>query len=520
MGFGASRLDVRLVPAALVSWIVTAAGIVWPIGNVCALCCVVVALGGGALWWCVARRSWHAPRLGSISAGLVAVGMVGAGYGLAVALRSEAVDRHPITVAFGTSALVTVTPSESPVSLGRGRLMFRATVQRLRDDETSGRVVVFARALDFGELMVGQPVQFRARISRPARHDLTVAVFNATGRPTVGRAGPVHRAAHIVRHRFAAAVREVLPADQATMLPALVLGDTSTVTALTSREFRAAGLTHLTAVSGANVTIVCAAALVSARLIGPRAAVVCAAVALVAFVILVQPTASVLRAAVMGAIALVGMLSARRRQAIPALSGSVLVLLAAAPHLAVDIGFALSVAATGALVVIAPVWSRRLVDRGCPKVLADALAVAAAAQLVTAPLVAAISGRVSRGGQSGGGGRDRADHRAGQRCGRAGRAVAGRRAGADPVHRARSVVGVARGALGVGCARGDRSGGRRSARRTAGRWRHRVHGCAVALALVSRGHVQNDGGGRHMSACLVAVRAGRPFVTPSWGERG
>lgn len=42
----------------------------------------------------------------------------------------------------------------------------------------------------------------------------------------------------------------------------------------------------------------------------------------------------------------------------------------------------------------------------------------------------------------------------------------------------------------------------------------------VALALVSRGHVQNDGGGRHMSACLVAVRAGRPFVTPSWGERG
>lgn len=260
MGFGASRLDVRLVPAALVSWIVTAAGIVWPIGNVCALCCVVVALGGGALWWCVARRSWHAPRLGSISAGLVAVGMVGAGYGLAVALRSEAVDRHPITVAFGTSALVTVTPSESPVSLGRGRLMFRATVQRLRDDETSGRVVVFARALDFGELMVGQPVQFRARISRPARHDLTVAVFNATGRPTVGRAGPVHRAAHIVRHRFAAAVREVLPADQATMLPALVLGDTSTVTALTSREFRAAGLTHLTAVSGANVTIVCGGA--------------------------------------------------------------------------------------------------------------------------------------------------------------------------------------------------------------------------------------------------------------------
>ena len=151
----------------------------------------------------------------------------------------------------------------------------------------------------------------------------------------------------------------------------------------------------MTAVSGANVTIVCAAVLFSARLIGPRAAVVLAAVALVAFVIVVQPTASVLRAAVMGAIALLGILSSRRRQAIPALSATVLMLLAVAPHLAVDVGFALSVLATAALVVIAPVWSRRLVARGCPKPLADALAVAWAAHVVTAPLVAGISGRVS-----------------------------------------------------------------------------------------------------------------------------
>jgi competence protein ComEC len=109
----------------------------------------------------------------------------------------------------------------------------------------------------------------------------------------------------------------------------------------------------------------------------------------------VQPTASVLRAAVMGAIALAGMLSSRRRQAIPALSATVLVLMAIAPHLAIDVGFALSVVATAALVVIAPAWSRRLAARGCPKPLADALAVAWAAQLVTAPLVAGISGRLS-----------------------------------------------------------------------------------------------------------------------------
>jgi competence protein ComEC len=116
---------------------------------------------------------------------------------------------------------------------------------------------------------------------------------------------------------------------------------------------------------------------------------------LLVFVIVVQPSASVLRAAVMGAITLLAVVSHRRRQAIPALSASVIVLMIGAPELAVDIGFALSVSATAALVVIAPAWSRRLVARGWPKALADAVSVAVAAQLVTAPLVAAISGRFS-----------------------------------------------------------------------------------------------------------------------------
>jgi competence protein ComEC len=179
------------------------------------------------------------------------------------------------------------------------------------------------------------------------------------------------------------------------MLPALVLGDTSAVSPQTTAEFRASGLTHLTAVSGANVTIVCGAVLLSAGLVGPRVAVMLAAFALLGFVIVVQPSASVLRAAVMGAIALLAVVSHRRRQALPALSATVLLLMIASPELAVDVGFALSVTATAALVLIAPAWSRRLVGRGWPTPLADAVCVAVAAQLVTAPLIAGISGTFS-----------------------------------------------------------------------------------------------------------------------------
>ena len=222
-----------------------------------------------------------------------------------------------------------------------------------------------------------------------------MAVLTAVGRPVLGEPSLVQRTAQGVRSRFASAAREALPAGQAAMLPGLVLGDTATVTATTIAEFRTAGLTHLTAVSGANVTIVCGAVLLSARLIGPRPSVALAALALVAFVIVVQPTASVLRAAVMGAIGLLAVLSARRRQGIPVLAATVIALLVIAPQLAVNAGFALSVSATAALIVVAPVWSAKLVGRGCPKPLADAVCIALAAQLVTAPLIAAISGQFS-----------------------------------------------------------------------------------------------------------------------------
>lgn len=182
------RVDVRLVPSALTCWAVTAGGIWWPIGRELAWCCVGLLAIAGALRWRAARRHGR-PRLSSVSAGLAAIGVVGAGFGFAVALRADAVDHHPIAADFGASAPVTVTPSESPVSLGsgtQGRLMFRATLQQLRSDQMSGRVVVFARGPDFGGLMVGQPVRFTARIGRPTRRDLTVAVLTASGRPTLG----------------------------------------------------------------------------------------------------------------------------------------------------------------------------------------------------------------------------------------------------------------------------------------------------------------------------------------------
>ena len=391
---GAARLDLRLVPAALTSWAVTACGILWQVGGSVAAVTAAIVITAAAGWW-ASGRSESGADTRVLATGVVAVAVVGAGFAIAIGLRVDELRHHPIVGRYGTVATVVVTPTESPRSLGGGRMMFRGSLRALDGIEMSGRVVVFVSTIDFVELTAGRPASFRARVGRPTRRDLTVAVLSATGEPTFGDAAPVQRLAHDIRTGFADAARATLPADEAAMLPALVLGDTSALTGPTTTEFRASGLTHLTAVSGANVTIVCGAVLLTAGLVGPRAAVALAAVALLAFVIVVQPSASVLRAAVMGGITLLAVVSHRRRQAIPVLSASVIALMIGAPELAVDVGFALSVSATAALVVIAPVWSRRLVGRGWPKPLADAVSVAVAAQLVTAPLVAGISGTFS-----------------------------------------------------------------------------------------------------------------------------
>jgi competence protein ComEC len=390
----AAPLDLRLVPAASTGWAVSAAGIHWH-----TTAAVLVLIGGVSATAAVAvwgsAESAVRVAIRSAAAGLVAVAVVGGAFTVAVTVRADQVRHHPIVALYGATALVTVTPGDSPRPLSGGRLMFRAALHEVNGRPTSGRVVVFASAHGFSQVSAGRPAAFRARIGRPTRRDLTVAALSATGEATVGTAAPVHRMAQDIRTDFADTARGALPVDQAVMLPALVLGDTAAVPPHLNADFRTAGLTHLTAVSGANVTIVCGAVLLSAAVLGPRAAVALSALALTAFVVVVQPSASVLRAAVMGAITLLALVTHRRRQAIPALAASVLLLLIAAPELAVDAGFALSVAATAGLVVLAPVWSRRLTARGWPKPLADAVGVALAAQLVTAPLVAGISGRVS-----------------------------------------------------------------------------------------------------------------------------
>jgi competence protein ComEC len=156
-------------------------------------------------------------------------------------------------------------------------------------------------------------------------------------------------------------------------------------------------MTHLVAVSGANLAIFLAAILLAARWtrIGPAAAAAWCSVALVGFVVLVRPSPSVLRAACMGGIALLGLAVGRPRATLPALTATIGILLLDEPALATQVGFALSAAATAGLLLIGPHLTRLLRRWRVPAAPAEALAVATAAQLACAPVIAGLSGTVS-----------------------------------------------------------------------------------------------------------------------------
>ncbi|MFB6718627.1 ComEC/Rec2 family competence protein [Kribbella sp. NPDC056345] len=204
------------------------------------------------------------------------------------------------------------------------------------------------------------------------------------------------RAAEQVRAGLRAAVADE-PADVRGLVPALVMGDESALSEELTEDFETTGLTHLSAVSGTNLTLLLVFVLPCARLIGVRAHALTAVgvMTVVVFVILARPQPSVLRAAAMGLIALAAMTGGDgRRRAVRSLSVAVIVLLLLDTSLARSAGFALSVLATAGIVLLGPGW-RDALGNWLPTWLAEAIACPLAAQLACTPIVAWLSGEVS-----------------------------------------------------------------------------------------------------------------------------
>jgi competence protein ComEC len=257
----------------------------------------------------------------------------------------------------------------------------------------SSPVVVLADE-EWLDVALGERVRVSGRLS-PA-DDGAAALLSTRGAPeVVDGPDPWWRAAAAVRHsiREAVAPRGEHPRE---LVPALVVGDDSGLDPALADDFRTTGLTHLLAVSGTNLTLLVGFMLVVARWTGVRgrATYAVAACGIVGFVLIARTEPSVVRAAAMGTVALVGMGSNGRERGSRCLGVAVLGLLLVVPGLAVSAGFALSVLATGGILFLAPSW-RDALTAWLPRWAAEAVAVPLAAQVACTPVVTALSGQIS-----------------------------------------------------------------------------------------------------------------------------
>lgn len=355
---------------------------------------VVVLAAVGA--WCGARWSGPVPLVVGVSvAGLGwwtrrTVVVVVAVFLLVAALgaRAWAGLDPPTSGAFeGQVTLVTdpetsVSGTSALVRTPEGRLILRA---HGAPAGTLKRLLAGSRIEARGQITPYDPVRIAARPDRRVVGTLAVASFVGSARSSVP-------------WRLANGVRELLEhgavslsGDQRALLAGLVLGDDRAQPPLVVDAFEGAGLTHLLAVSGQNVAFVLAAAaplLVRLRL-WPRC--IATASLLVFFALVTRFEPSVLRAVTMALLAVVASTLGRPISGVRVLSGAVIVLLAVDPLLVHSVGFQLSLAATGGILLLAPPIARWLPG---PRPLALALAVPLAAQVATGPLIVSIGGSV------------------------------------------------------------------------------------------------------------------------------
>jgi competence protein ComEC len=384
------RADLRMPVLGASAWLggLAALTLPWWVG--------AAALASGVLFAVSARRC---PWVRAV----VACVLVAAAVGGSALLREAMVAESPVAelAAERAVARMAVTITSDPRTK-RGQFS-EYVVVRARTHEVLGRGSVHRVGVPvliigdpaWREVELGSTVRLLGRLAPADDHHLAAVISARSDPELVAGPSPLWRGSAAVRASIRESVAHTPEAPRA-LVPALVAGDDQDLPEDVVADFQTAGLTHLLAVSGTNLTLIVGFLLIVARWVGVRrrGLYVVGAVGIVGFVLLARTEPSVVRAAAMGTCALIAMGSNGRERGTRALGCAVLGLLLLDPWLATSAGFALSVLATAGILFLGPAW-RDAFARWLPRWLAEALAVPLAAQVVCTPLVAVLSGEVS-----------------------------------------------------------------------------------------------------------------------------
>ncbi|MEZ4667375.1 MAG: ComEC/Rec2 family competence protein [Anaerolineae bacterium] len=199
-----------------------------------------------------------------------------------------------------------------------------------------------------------------------------------------------------------------LPEPSAGLLTGILLGDERGLSPEISEAFSKVGASHIIAISGFNMAILSAVVLrlLARAHVRPRPAAIIALSVLVTYTILVGATPSVVRAAIMSSVLVVGDLMRRKSYVPTSLAFVALVISVINPNILWDVGFQLSFFATLGLALFATpltqwlntrlnAWFPPTIAVGTGEILGEALMVSIAAQIMTLPLILLYFERLS-----------------------------------------------------------------------------------------------------------------------------
>ncbi len=192
-----------------------------------------------------------------------------------------------------------------------------------------------------------------------------------------------------LRQKIRATLRRLLPPREAAMVNALLVGDRSDMGEDLELDFRRAGLTHLTAVSGFHLSLVTLlfAGLLRALGVKKRTSALLSLPVMALFMALAGFTPSVMRAGVMLGLCLIGTCLGKKTDALSSLGLAAAALCLWNPYSALSAGFLLSFSATLGILLLTNPISRWLQRLGLGRKLSGALGVSLAAFLLTLPVM-------------------------------------------------------------------------------------------------------------------------------------
>jgi competence protein ComEC len=209
-------------------------------------------------------------------------------------------------------------------------------------------------------------------------------------------------AGYVAAQRVAArhTLESVVPEPEASIAVGVVTGDRTSMSDVVKTAFRSSGTTHILAISGENIALLVGLILVffSGGPVKHRLPIWLAMIVMlliVFYALFTGATPSVVRAAVMAIVLLLGPLLGRRYDPVAALAISAAIMVAFDPNLLSDVGFLLSFGAMVGIAVVSPLVQASLVRLHVPALLAAPVAVSVGAIAATIPLSALLIGQVS-----------------------------------------------------------------------------------------------------------------------------